>query len=110
MQVIFFPTGGVAGARPVIANAAKSTLYGIDVDFTARPSSQLTVNAGFEILHATFDRYENAIFNDPATDGGGGLIPTVGSSAGPSIPQTQTFVVTFTTTDHRELGGMNVSV
>src|SRR3546814_12832044 len=25
MQVIFFPTGGVAGARPVIANAAKST-------------------------------------------------------------------------------------
>src|SRR3546814_4209989 len=23
MQVIFFPTGGVAGARPVIANAAK---------------------------------------------------------------------------------------
>src|SRR3546814_2457995 len=48
MQVIFFPTGGVAGARPVIANAAKSTLYGIDVDFTARPSSQLTVNRSEE--------------------------------------------------------------
>src|SRR3546814_11114240 len=44
MQVIFFPTGGVAGARPVIANAAKSTLYGIDVDFTAPPERQRAVS------------------------------------------------------------------
>ena len=100
----------MAGARPVIANAAKSTLYGIDVDFTARPSSQLTVNAGFEILHATFDRYDNAIFNAPATDGGGGLIQTVGSAAGSRIPMTQKFVGTLSATYRRELGGLNVAL
>src|SRR3546814_9603619 len=71
---------------------------------------QLTVNAGFEILHATFDRYDNAIFNAPATDGGGGLIQTVGSAAGSRIPMTQKFVGTLSTTYRRELGGLHVAL
>src|SRR3546814_1927090 len=70
----------------------------------------ISVNAGFEILHATFDRYDNAIFNAPATDGGGGLIQTVGSAAGSRIPMTQKFVGTLSTTYRRELGGLNVAL
>src|SRR3546814_16990893 len=59
---------------------------------------------------ATFDRYDNAIFNAPATDGGGGLIQTVGSAAGSRIPMTQKFVGTLATTYRRELGGLNVAL
>src|SRR3546814_7959326 len=73
MQLQYFPAGGLGAVRPTVGNAAAATLYGIDVDFTARPTRELTLNGGFEILHAQFDRYDNAVLNAPATDGFGGL-------------------------------------
>src|SRR3546814_9449986 len=60
IQVQYFPAGGLGAARPTVGNAAAATMYGIDVDFTARPTRELTLNGGFELLHAQFDRNDNA--------------------------------------------------
>src|SRR3546814_7068926 len=90
IQVQYFPAGGLGAARPTVGNAAAATLYGIDVDFTARPTRELTLNGGFEILHAQFDRYDNAVLNAPATDGFGGLHQSVGSGAGYRIDRKST--------------------
>src|SRR3546814_5824624 len=58
MQILYLAEGGVGAARATFGNAAASTLYGIDVDFSVRPAPGLTLNGGFELLHAKFDRSE----------------------------------------------------
>src|SRR3546814_11547196 len=74
MQILYLAEGGVGAARATFGNAAASTLYGIDVDFSVRPAPGLTLNGGFELLHAKFDKYDNAVINFPATDGFGGIV------------------------------------
>src|SRR3546814_17174497 len=69
IQVQYFPAGGLGAARPTVGNAAAATLYGIDVDFTARPTRDLTLKVGFKILPAKLDRYQNSVINAPATEG-----------------------------------------
>src|SRR3546814_1242247 len=53
IQVQYFPAGGLGAARPTVGNAAAATLYGIDVDFTARPTRELTLNGGRSEEHTS---------------------------------------------------------
>jgi iron complex outermembrane recepter protein len=109
MQITYYPQG-IINARPVVGNAAKSTLYGIDVDFAARLTPELTLNGGAEILHAKFDKYDGAVINTIPTDGGGGLLQVNTSAAGARIPYAQNLVGTLAATYKREIGGMNVAL
>jgi iron complex outermembrane recepter protein len=109
-QYEYYPLGGLANARPIIGNAAKSTLYGIDIDFIARPTPQLTFNGGIEFLHTRFDDFPGALLSMLPTDGGGGLVQFQGSAAGARIPFAQNFVGTLSTTYKREIQGVNVAL
>src|SRR3546814_9845146 len=95
MQILYLAEGGVGAARATFGNAAASTLYGIDVDFSVRPAPGLTLNGGFELLHAKFDKYDNAVINFPATDGFGGIVQRRTSADGFRIPLAQNFAGTL---------------
>lgn len=53
----------------LILNAAKSTIYGMDLDFDAVPFHGLTLSGGLEALHARYDKFLGApgTFPAPAT-------------------------------------------
>jgi len=71
----------------VTVNAAKARLYGLDVDFQARPTDALTLSGGFELLKDYFTSYPDAIFNVPQSLAqGGGTIGVVESAKGNKLP------------------------
>ncbi len=76
-----------------VVNGAKARLYGVDVDFTARATSELSFNGGFEVLHAEFTSYPNAVGSIPKATGGATLI--VVNASGNRIPQSQKFAGTL---------------
>ena len=76
-----------------IVNGAKARLYGLDVDFTARATSTLSFSGGFELLHARFTSYPNAVGSIPKPNGGATL--TVIDATGNRIPQSQNFAGTL---------------
>ncbi|MBN8829774.1 MAG: TonB-dependent receptor [Sphingomonadales bacterium] len=59
------------GATPVgtqgllTTNAGKATLYGFNVDFTAKPSRADTLRFGVEYLHSRYDSFVYNVFNPP---------------------------------------------
>src|SRR3546814_16931711 len=110
MQILYLAEGGVGAARATFGNAAASTLYGIDVDFSVRPAPGLTLNGGFELLHATFDKYDNAVINFPATDGFGGIVQRRTSADGFRIPLTQNFAGRLAATDKHSRGGATLAL
>lgn len=75
-----------------IVNGAKARLYGVDVDFNARITPQLTLSGGFELLSAKFTSYPNAVGSIPRPTGGATLISV--DASGNRIPQSQEFVGT----------------
>ena len=82
------------GVSQTIVNGAKARLYGIDVDFNARITPELSVNGGFELLHARFTSYPNAVGSTPRPTGGAVLFPV--NASGNRIPQSQEFAGTLT--------------
>jgi iron complex outermembrane receptor protein len=56
-----------AGCVPIGTrqNAASSTIYGLDVDATARVTDELSLVAGLSLLHARFDSFDNALVDRP---------------------------------------------
>lgn len=110
MQVFYFP-GGLQTARATIGNAASSTLYGVDVDFSVRPTPEFTLNGGFEILHAEFGNYPNAPVNTIASPAaGGGIIQVLRQAKGSRIPLAQNFSGTLSANYKRNLGGVNINL
>ena len=81
------------GLAQQVVNGAKARLYGLDVDFNARATSQLTFSGGFELLHARFTSYMNAVGSIPKLTGGATL--TVIDATGNRIPQSQKFAGTL---------------
>lgn len=68
-------------------NAAKARLYGLDLDLQAKPTDQLTLSAGLELLKDYFTSYPNAIFNvEQSYAQGGGTIASVQSAKGNKLP------------------------
>jgi iron complex outermembrane receptor protein len=71
----------------VTVNAAKARLYGLDLDLQAKPTDELTLSAGFELLKDYFTSYPDAIFNVPQSLAqGGGTIGVVESAKGNKLP------------------------
>lgn len=81
------------GIAQSVVNGAKARLYGVDVDFEARASQNLTLSGGFELLHAEFTSYPNAVGSIPRATGGAMLLPV--DASGNRIPQSQKFVGTL---------------
>ncbi|WIW89533.1 TonB-dependent receptor [Sphingobium sp. V4] len=59
----------ITGTPPVslLQNAAQARMYGVDVDFEARPIPFLTLSGGFEWLHAEYGDFINASTSTPRT-------------------------------------------
>ena len=81
------------GVSQTIVNGAKARLYGADVDFNARITSELSLNGGLELLHARFTSYPNAVGSIPKAAGGATLIAV--DASGNRIPQSQKFAGTL---------------
>ena len=56
LQLFQFPAGATA---PLLINAARATIYGLDADFEARVTPEFRVSGGFMFLHSQFDDYPN---------------------------------------------------
>ena len=68
-------------------NGAGARLYGLDVDFTARITPQLTLTGGGNLMHSEFTSYPQAgFFTILPASAGGGTVRTVGSAKGNRIP------------------------
>ena len=72
-----------------VVNGAKARLYGLDMDFTARLTRELTLSGGFELEHARFVDFPNSVFSNP-TPVGAAIF--AGDASGKRIPQAQNFV------------------
>jgi iron complex outermembrane receptor protein len=58
-------TGGSFPGRFILVNAASGTVKGLDVDFSAVPVRNLTINGGLELLDAMYDSFPGAPFAIP---------------------------------------------
>lgn len=90
LQLVQFLSGAAA---PIVTNAAKAELYGLDVDFRAQMTDELSLNGGFEALHSKFTSYPGAIISAPRPTGGVLLVP--GNATGNRLPFAQNFVGTL---------------
>ena len=81
------------GVSQTIVNGAQARLYGADVDFNARITPELSINGGFELLHARFVSYPNAVGSTPRATGGAALFAV--DASGNRIPQSQKFAGTI---------------
>jgi iron complex outermembrane receptor protein len=73
---VFNITGGGA---VLTTNAAAARLWGFDVDFAWRPTSQLRINAGFGYINSEYTDFPNATFTPPSPFDGP---QTVGDATG----------------------------
>ncbi|HKT72070.1 MAG TPA: TonB-dependent receptor [Steroidobacteraceae bacterium] len=70
-------------------NAAKATIYGADLDATARITSQFDMTFGGAWTHGRYDQFDAAVFFTPLTQAqGGGNLLTTGNAAGNQIAPT----------------------
>ncbi len=90
------------GVTQSIVNGAKAELYGIDVDFNARLTPELSLSGGLEALHTEFKEYRNAVGSVPRADGGATLIAI--DASGNRIPQAQKFVASLSGDYERAFG------
>lgn len=81
------------GISQTIVNGAKARLYGLDADFNARVTPELSLSGGLELLHARFTSYPNAVGSTPKPAGGATLFPV--NASGNRIPQSQKFAGTL---------------
>ncbi|WP_206244149.1 TonB-dependent receptor [Novosphingobium terrae] len=81
------------GVSQTVVNGARARLYGLDVDFNAKLTSEFSLSGGFEMLHAHFTSYPNAVGSIPKATGGATLISV--DASGNRIPQSQKFVGTL---------------
>ncbi|WP_375398106.1 TonB-dependent receptor [uncultured Sphingomonas sp.] len=98
------------GVTQSIVNGAKAELYGLDVDFNARLTPELSLSGGLEALHANFTDYRNAVGSTPRVDGGATLIAI--DASGRRIPQAQEFVASLSGDYERafDAGSLHVNV
>lgn len=58
-----------------IVNAAQARIYGLDVDFEARPTRALRIAGGFEVMSAKYTRFPSGLANFPEGVSQLGLAP-----------------------------------
>ncbi len=81
------------GVAQSIVNGAKAQLYGVDVDFNARITPELSLSGGLEALHSEFTQYSNAVGSALRPAGGATVFPV--NATGNRLPQAENFVGTL---------------
>lgn len=77
----------IVGGQQFLRNAAKAEIYGVDVDLEASVTSQLTLRAAAEYLHARYKKFEGAPFTVPNPNFPYGNTQFVGDASGNRIPR-----------------------
>ena len=67
MQLLTLPASAPAGTLPIITNAAKSAIKGIDLQLWYRPLPDLEITAGATWLDAYFKEFNSVDPNNPLT-------------------------------------------
>ena len=83
---------------PILENAAKELINGVDLDFTFTPVRGLVFNGSAEYLHAKYDDFPGASCTSPARtpDGRRGIvISTICNLAGYDVQQAPPFSTTY---------------
>lgn len=79
------------GFLTALANAAKATLWGVDIDAAAKIGDRFQVTGAFEYLHTRYDRFPNAIFfQAKAAPAGGATQINNQDATGNSLPYAPT--------------------
>jgi len=78
-------------------NGAAARIYGLDTDFEARATTNLTFTGGLTLLHDRFTNFPDAIF---AIQIPGGLDNEIRSADGNRLPQTADFTATINADYH----------
>lgn len=66
IQIITLPAGAPQGTLPIVANAARASIQGLDLRAWYRPVWALELNLGATLLDAHFDDFESVDPNNPA--------------------------------------------
>lgn len=74
-------------------NGAAARVYGLDVDFEARPVRRLTLSGGLTLLHDRFTDFPNAVISTQVPTG---IVITTGSAKDNRLPFTPDFTGTLT--------------
>lgn len=76
-----------------IYNGAAARVYGFEVELDAQVTDALRLSAGYTYLDAKFTDFPNAVINNP--NPAGGVIQTVGSAKGNSLPNAPKSVISL---------------
>jgi iron complex outermembrane recepter protein len=68
MQVLTLPPNSQQDAIPIITNAAKSSIMGIDLQGRYRPLRKLEITAGVTLLDACYKEFNSVDPNNPASN------------------------------------------
>ena len=68
IQLLTLPVGAPVGAYPIVINAAKATVKGMDLDGWLKPTPRLTLSLGLTLLDARFDDFVAIDPNNPTDD------------------------------------------
>jgi iron complex outermembrane recepter protein len=74
-------------SQAIFLNGPSAEIYGLDLDFTIQPTSQLTLRGGVTVLHHEFGDFPNAPFNFSNAPLPGGVL-VLGNAEGNRIPFT----------------------
>ena len=102
IQISTYATGNTV---LTVTNGGRAKLYGLDADFQARVTPELSLNGGLEALHATFTNYPNAPYLTILPGGGSATPPR--DASGNRLPFSQEFVGTLALDYDRPVGRVN---
>ena len=68
MQLFTLPPDSPMGGLPVIANAARASIYGADLALWYTPVPNLALHASATLLDAQFDEFDSIDFNNPGAN------------------------------------------
>lgn len=94
-----------------VTNGPKAKVYGLNVDFEARPVESLRLSGGLELKHSEFTDYANAVFGRLGPGGVGATLEP-GDATGNRLPQAQNFSGTMAADYHHDLeaGSIDLNV
>ena len=72
----------IENATQRLFNAASAENYGLEVDMTAVLSEYISLNGGFQYVHARYEKFENGPVSIPNPTGGNGAVDCVANPAG----------------------------
>jgi iron complex outermembrane recepter protein len=91
LQITTFTNQGL----PLFTNGESAEIYGLDLDFTARPVENLTIRGGLALIHHEFGDLPGTAFVKPNTPPVPGSVNTIGNGKGKRVPFTADWAATL---------------